>query len=545
MEIELTGKQKLLLTADADNVLYGGARGGGKTFGEVVDASLEIGEMYTEAAAKKRKLDLNKYRRIAYEPGDVFYFKYLIDYPHYRGVFIRQSLPGLMKTTHPECMKIFPALGGVFNKDEKQWTFPSGATLDYRPLYTGDDAGFFQGANYQRMFFEELTQLDPDLVELAMAGCRSALPIGGGYRIKAKRVATTNPGNRGHKWVKETWVDKCKPVPDGDPVYLEEFDLTYQPLKPGKVYTNPDSGETYLFIPSLVFDNPHLAEHDKSYIRQLLGKNEILKRMWLFGDWSVFGGQFFDCWDPEKHIIDEMTFFGASHEYELDEKRKMFDWSPYQLYLSNDYGFAEKAAWACGAYAIHRDTEDIIKFAEIVKSKYTIRQQAQYTKEYFKKYYNLDAEKDFEMIIADPMSYWQRRDKAEDDFYTFANVYAEEGLYLTRGYNDRVPGAEATQEALRIREDGTPRLRTLSNCEETNSSIPNLPADKHNLLDVDTTTFDHCYDEMRYFLMVTKTCEPQHGESDKPRYQINLAKLLEEANELGTYEGKPSQWKVI
>jgi hypothetical protein len=544
MAVELTKKQEMLLNADADNVLYGGARGGGKSFGVAAAAALELGEYYWAEEARKIELDVSQYRKAEYEDGRVAYYRYLIDYPYYRGVFIRQTLPGLLSITHPECRKIFPALGATFSKDQKMWTFPSGATLEYRPLVTEDDAGFFQGGNYHRMFFEELTQLNPDLVEMAMAGCRSAKPIGGGYHIKAKRIATTNPGNRGHKWVKETWVDKCKPVNDGDPIYLEEFDLTYQPQKPGKVYTHPESGETFLFIPSMVFDNPHLAEHDKAYIRQLMGKNEILRRMWLFGDWSVFGGQFFDCWDNTKHVLDEKEFFGAVHDYELDDKRKQFDWTAYRLYLSNDYGFAEKSAWACGAYAVHQITGDIIKFAEIVRNKMTVLQQAEYTKEYFEKYYGLDATRDFELIIADPKSYWQQRDKAEDDFYTFERVYAEQELFLTKGNNERIPGAEATQEALRIREDGTPKLRILSNCEDTISTIPNLPADKHNLNDVDTTVFDHCYDEQRYFLMMLKTLNPRVKQDERPKYKTDFRKEMREAQNLGTYEGRPNEWKV-
>ena len=40
LRLRITPKQKVFIDADADEVLYGGAAGGGKSYGQVVDSLL-------------------------------------------------------------------------------------------------------------------------------------------------------------------------------------------------------------------------------------------------------------------------------------------------------------------------------------------------------------------------------------------------------------------------------------------------------------------------------------------------------------------------
>jgi hypothetical protein len=499
MSFNLLPKQVALLEANADRILYGGGRGGAKTFGTTAAAAIEPIESYSEEEVRLKKIDVSDFRVKIDEDGSRIYYKFLIDYPYYNGVIVRRSLPQLVSNTLVENKKLYPLLGGKYTAKDSTWTFPSGATITLRPLNDEMSLDFFQGPSFQRFIVEELTQFDQHVIEQAEACCRSAEPIGGGTRIPAKIIYTTNPGGRGHKWVKEEYVDKCPPLPDGKPVYVEEYDLSYQPLKANVPYVS-ETGERILFIPSLVFDNPYLADNDKRYVSNLLNKNKILRDSWLFGKWDTFSGQFFDMWDENIHVIDEMKFYNVNSLSDVQQARQTFDWKEkgYALYLSNDYGV--RNPWACGFYAVDQNL-NIIKFAEIFETGMSINQQARYTKEFLKEHYNLEIS-DFTLAIADPKSYWETRDKATG-FYTFADEYAKEGILLTKGNNTRLQGAGAMLEALRIRGDGTPRLRFLSNCENTISSIPSLPSDPKNPDDVDSNANDHCYDEMRYFLMVT------------------------------------------
>ncbi|MDY0174492.1 MAG: phage terminase large subunit [Bacteroidales bacterium] len=530
--LDFQPKQKEAIEAvNIDTLLLGGARGGGKSYALVCKMALEIVEWYSEVEIKRLKIDVSQGFRVTSANDDyeqTYYYKYLIDYPDYFGVIVRRTEPALLAQTQKECKKVYPLLGGVWSKG--QWTFPSGAMIMFRPCQRPEHLDWFQGQNVHRLAIEELTQFDQWEVEEMESCCRSSHK-----HIKAMKVYTTNPGKRGHVWVKKKYIDNCPAIPEGAPVWVEKYGIKYQPTRSNKVFVSK-TGERFLFIPSLVFDNKYLSERDDNFVRNLLGKNKILKEMWLYGNWNVFAGQFFEMWREDVHVKSELAFFNATDKADLIEKRRNFDWTDWRLYMSNDYGFAERSAWACGFYAVHNSSGDIVKFAEIVQSGLTIKQQARYTKEFIKRFYDLEID-DFEIVVADPKSYWQRQDKGED-FWDFATAYQEEGIHLTKGLNDREAGAMAFLEVLRIREDGTPQMTFLDCCKETVESIPNLPADPKNLNDVDTTVFDHPYDEGRYFLMVLRGqpyIEDSRESKEDWREMVRARKTKEEV---------PKSWRV-
>lgn len=86
----------------------------------------------------------------------------------------------------------------------------------------------------------------------------------------------TNPGEIGHEWVKKLWIDKV-------------FNLMEDP-----------PAEQFFFIKSLPTDNPHNAI---SYLDDLSKLPEKLRKAYWDGNWDVFEGQYFSEWDKEKHII--------------------------------------------------------------------------------------------------------------------------------------------------------------------------------------------------------------------------------------------------
>lgn len=89
-------------------------------------------------------------------------------------------------------------------------------------------------------------------------------------------IAGTNPGEIGHAWVKKLWVDRD----------LDEND--------------PDQNDVY-FVRSLPTDNPH---NSNAYLAELQRLPEKLKRAYWEGDWTVFEGQYFAEWNEKKHVID-------------------------------------------------------------------------------------------------------------------------------------------------------------------------------------------------------------------------------------------------
>ena len=206
--------QAQLLSCPASEILFGGARGGGKT-----DA------MIGKFAMKQAKYGKNAV-----------------------GVFFRATRVDL-KEAIERSREIYGPMGAKLV--DKQWTFPSGARLKFEYLERTNDAANYQGHSYSDLFFEELTNwASPDPINMLRATLRS------GAGIPCQFHATANPGAPGHQWVKARYIDPC---PEGGKMLYED-------------YKNPFTKETVrmsrVFIPSKLSDNPTLMA-DPSYVARL------------------------------------------------------------------------------------------------------------------------------------------------------------------------------------------------------------------------------------------------------------------------------------
>jgi hypothetical protein len=238
------GPQTAFVNCPVFEVIYGGARGGGKT-----DASL--GEWALHQA----------------EYG-----------PHARGLFVRRRQVDLLPTIE-RAKEIFSPAGARFHAQKSMFSFPSGATLRFRYLERDADADRYQGHDYTRVYVEELTQFpDPSPVNKLKAALRSAHGVPCGLR------ATCNPGGPGHTWVKRRYID-----PGAWSVVAETF---------ADPFGGPPLSLERVFIPARVTDNPRLLDADPLYVAKLQqsGSAQLVKA-WLQGDWNIIEGAFFDRWD--------------------------------------------------------------------------------------------------------------------------------------------------------------------------------------------------------------------------------------------------------
>ena len=238
------------LAGQADDLLYGGAAGGGKT------------EWLIEYVARQME-----------------------DHAYNRGVIFRRVFPSLSRTIEPRAKaKLWGR--AKWNGQTHTFTFPNGSVLELASLQYADSVYDHQGAEYGIVAFEEITEFLQAQVEYMIGRLRA--PAEG---IRPHMVATTNPGGAGHKWVKRWWV---KPSPDDIPYEQlpdgRELPIVVEPYKPWRPAATDDNPTPRMrvFVPATLADNPKLLERDPEYVNRLrANSNRALRKAYEEGDWDA------------------------------------------------------------------------------------------------------------------------------------------------------------------------------------------------------------------------------------------------------------------
>lgn len=237
------GPQTAFIDCPTDIVIFGGARGGGKTHGSLGEWWIHS-EDYGSAA---------------------------------NGLMVRKTREDLRDTIRAG-MEMF---GTAAQWKEKGGYFQmaNGGKLTCAYLENDQDAANYQGWSLTRVYVEELTQYASSSAIFKLLAClRSATGVRCQFR------ATCNPGGPGHHWVKQWAID----------------------LGPYNVFTDPENGLTRVFIPSRLADNPMLLKNDPTYVNKLKASGSPqLVRAWLEGDWNVIEGAFFNEFETARHVIPE------------------------------------------------------------------------------------------------------------------------------------------------------------------------------------------------------------------------------------------------
>lgn len=240
MQIAVTKKQLSFLRADATEVLFGGAAGGGKSYGQLVDA-----------------------------------LRYAIRYPHSKQLILRRTYAELDKSLIRVSLGLFPKEIYTYNASSHVGKFKNGSLIDFGYCATENDVFQYQSAEYDVIRFDELTHF----TEFQYIYLISRLRGTEGYPKQVK--SSTNPGGVGHMWVKERFID---------------------PAPPMTVFS--DKNTTRIFIPSKIDDNLFLMKGDPDYKKRLLALPENQRRALLYGDWNIFEGQYFPEFSEETHVCD-------------------------------------------------------------------------------------------------------------------------------------------------------------------------------------------------------------------------------------------------
>ena len=240
LTLSVTKKQKAFIDSTEDEVLFGGAAGGGKSYGQIADALL-----------------------------------FALKYPASKQLILRRTFPELEKSIIRSALSLFPRELYSFNSSSHVGRFKNGSVIDFGYCAGENDVYQYQSAEYDVIRFDELTHFTESQYIYLISRVRGA----NSYPKQVK--STTNPGGIGHSWVKRRFID---PSPPGEP-FLGE------------------GGLTKVFIPAYLSDNRFLSEGDPEYGRRLLALPERERKTLLHGDWNIFEGQYFTEFDPKVHVI--------------------------------------------------------------------------------------------------------------------------------------------------------------------------------------------------------------------------------------------------
>ena len=428
MDIEITEKQEQFINSKAFETLFGGAAGGGKSYGQLVDALL-----------------------------------YALKYPKSKQIIFRRTFPDLEKSLIRVSLEFYPREAASYNSSKHIWTFKNGSIIDFGYIDSENDVYQYQSAEYDVIRFDELTHFTEYMYTYMISRCRGANPFP--KHIKS----STNPGGVGHSWVKTRFIDV------GTPNQIHEITL-----ENGKK-------NTVIFIPSLVQDNMFLLDNDPDYVSRLELLPEKEKQALLYGDWDIFDGQFFTEFDRKIHVC---TPFKIPK-----------DW---RIYRTRDYGLD-----MCATYWIAMDYQmNVYVYKELYESDLIISDAAR----------KINAMTD-EKIQIDyaPPDLWNRN---KDTGKSTADIFAENGQYLTKADNNRVTGWLAVHEWLRVFKDeqGQPnsKLKIFSNCVNLIRTLPALQHDEKNPNDVAVEPHEltHAPDALRYFCTMWQS--PLVARKEKP-----------------------------
>ncbi len=435
-------KQQQFMTSKAKYICGGGARAGGKSW----------------AIRCKAVLLSEKY------PGITI-------------CIIRKSYPEL-RANHikPLCQMLRcgrPDELASYNDSKKEILFPNGSTILFRYLDNERDKQRFQGTEVDVLFLDEATQHTEDVWNILKPCVRSV----NGY---PKRIyLTCNPGGVGHAWVKRLFIDR-----------------NYKPT---------EIPEEYDFVQFLPTDNLALMRAQPDYIEQLKSLPPKLREAWLYGNWDIYEGQFFEDFRPEPDMAAaEAAGCSLSREELKQQHRWVHVIEPFKpdpgwkIYRSFDWGYSHP--FSCAWWAVDYDGV-LYRILELYGCTETPNEGVKWIpEEVFKRIRTIEQENSLlrgrHIIgVADPAIWDAERG------VSIAETAGKYGVYFEPGDNKRIPGWMQMHYRLAFDDNGFAMMYIFRNCKAFIRTIPTLVYDEHKPEDLDTDGEDHVADEARYMCM--------------------------------------------
>lgn len=235
-----------------------------------------------------------------------------LQYPRLKGLLIRSSFPELERSHLRDLQFDLPASELTYNSQKHVATYANGSILEFGFGSKLDDFRQYLSAEYDFIMIDELT----------------TIPFSFSYILRSRLTASrsefipfwacaTNPGDIAHVDVRNYFVKKTIHDRDAYPNY------------------NPDEVH---FIPATVHDNKVLLERDPGELKRLQQLSKRDQQRFLFGNWDIFEGQFFDEFFSDIHVVRPANYL--SYEQLLQ----------FTCRAGMDYGNYSAVEWMCKDY---------------------------------------------------------------------------------------------------------------------------------------------------------------------------------------------------
>lgn len=456
IEFKLYEKQRRALMSTAQEILYGGAAGSGKSYMMRVLAIILCMEIANLKVFLFRRMYKELYINHVYSPD---------------GFLVM--------------LKPFIDNGDVtFNKSDGVLNFFNGAQIYLCHAQHESDIQAYLGAEIHLLLIDEATQFTEKMVRFIRTRVRlGGLPVPDRWKgLLPKIIYGTNPGGPCHAYFKRSFVSHGE----------------------GHVYKAPiqDGGMTREFVPARARENVVMMRNDPNYGDRILGLgDERLAQAYLEGNWDLEeGAAFADLWDYNVHVVESLEL---NRSWKIDR--------------SHDYGYSAPAAtlWCAegdGTRVLINDNHVVIpkRSLIIISEQYFADKEDRGLKllpyELGRRMHDHEQNTGFRHLIQAGPADSTIFDK-DRGMTSIHDEYVRNGIRFTRA--DKRPGSRERGFVLmrqRLKAAATrnfeqPWLLVHRNCVHTISQIVELPISAENPQDIDTAANDHIYDTIRYRLM--------------------------------------------
>lgn len=456
VEFKLYRKQQRALMSTAQEILYGGAAGSGKSYMMRVLAIILCMEIPNVK---------------------VFLFRRMYKELYINHVFSPDGFLVMMKPFIDSGEVVFNKSDGVFN-------FWNGAQIYLCHAQHENDINGYLGAEIHVLLIDEATQFSEKMIRFIRTRVRlGGLQVPERWKsLLPKIIYGTNPGGISHTYFKRGFVSHGE----------------------GHVFKAPiqDGGMSREYVPAKSKENIVMLRNDPNYDERIMGLgDDRLALAYLEGNWDLEeGAAFSDLWDINVHVINSIEI---PRTWKLDR--------------SHDYGYSAPAAtiWTAesdGTRAIINDRYVVIprKSLVIISELYLADKEDKGLKllpfELGQRMHDHEMMNGFRMRTEAGPADSSIFDK-DRGMTSIHDEYVKRGIRFTRA--DKRPGSRErgfilTRQRLKAaatRNMEQPWLLVHRNCIHTVSQLPELPISATNPQDVDSSANDHIYDAVKYRML--------------------------------------------